>query len=305
MSFWCRECKMKCRFKQILLSADSAESVQKINPGVVCHTLYAKSGFSLVETVTALIILALISSSVLVVIDRCMTSASDLSLRMQAFEVARENMETLLSEGSVEEMVEYGSSNRYPAITWQTTVEAFYEPVTQLVWARGVCTAEYTDASGQTQSVELARWITDITKEQMLEFLKQQREEDALVAERVIGTVEEAAEYAEVDVETFKQWVDNGLVATEDGSFPKDNIDIFKQSDGNPSPEAKSEQVESVEDIVQKAKQEIAEAEPDKEESPAEDDWRNEIDPVTGLTYKELLEMDFWEIWNLLDTLGY
>lgn len=295
---------MKCRFKQILLSAESAERVKKVNSDAVCYTMYAKSGFSLVEAVTALIILALISSSVLVVIDRCMTSASDLSLRMQAFEVARENMEALLSEGSVEEMVEYGSSGRYPAITWRTTVEAFYEPVTQLVWARGVCAAEYTDASGQARSVELTRWITDITKEQMLEFLRQQRQEDALVAEHIIGTVEEAAEYADVDVETFKQWMDNGLVATEDGSFPKDNIDIFKESDGNPSPEAKSEQVESVEDVVQKAKQEIAEAEPDKKKS-SEEDWRNEIDTVTGLTYGELEKMDFWEIWNLLDKLGY
>ena len=84
--------------------------------------------FSLVEAVTALIILALISSSVLVVINRCMASAADSALRMQAFEVARDNMETLLSKDSVNEMVEYGSSDKHPEIKWQTTVEMFYEP---------------------------------------------------------------------------------------------------------------------------------------------------------------------------------
>ncbi|MFA5252310.1 MAG: type II secretion system protein, partial [Phycisphaerae bacterium] len=87
---------MKCRSKQILLPA-----------------------FSLVEVMTALIILALISSSVLVVINRCMASAADSSLRMQAFEVARDNMETLLSRDEVEETVEYGSSDKYPEIKWQ------------------------------------------------------------------------------------------------------------------------------------------------------------------------------------------
>lgn len=276
---------MKCHSKKILLHGNDVELLE--------DTLCAKPGFSLVEAVTALIILALISSSVLVVIDRCMTSTADLSLRMQAFEVARENMEALLSEDSVEEAIEYGSSDKYPAITWQTTVEAFYEPVTQLVWAKGVCTAEYTDASGQKQSVELTHWLTNVTKQQMLAFLRQRREEEALLAESVIGTVEEAAEYAGVDVETFKQWVDNGLVATEDGSFPKDNIDIFKQSDGNPPPEEKSKQVESLDDIIKPPDNETG-----KPSLP--EDWLDEIDPATGLPYRDLLPLTVPEVWELL-----
>ncbi|MDD5064763.1 MAG: type II secretion system protein [Phycisphaerae bacterium] len=144
---------MKCRSKQILLPA-----------------------FSLVEVVTALIILALISSSVLVVINRCMASAADSSLRMQAFEVARDNMETLLSKDAVEETVEYGSSDKYPEIKWQTAVEMFYEPAVmgqEQLWVRGICSAEYTDVEGEAQTIELTHWLTSLTKEQLLEMLKQ------------------------------------------------------------------------------------------------------------------------------------
>ena len=54
------------------------------------------SGFSLVEITTSLIILALVCSSVLAVINRCLRSTADITSRMQAFEVTRENMENLL-----------------------------------------------------------------------------------------------------------------------------------------------------------------------------------------------------------------
>lgn len=132
--------------------------------------------FSLVEVTTALIILALISSSALVVINRCMASAADSSLRMQAFEVARDNMETLLSKNEVEETVEYGTSDKYPEIKWQTTVEMFSEPAVmgqEKLWVRGICSAEYTDTAGEAQTIEMTHWLTSLTKEQLLEMLKQ------------------------------------------------------------------------------------------------------------------------------------
>ncbi|GAI98044.1 unnamed protein product [marine sediment metagenome] len=116
------------------------------------------------EALTALIILALVSSSVLVVINRCMASAADSALRMQAFEIARDNMETLLSKDSAEEMVEYGSSDKYPAIQWQTAVETFYEPMTERMWVRAVCSAEYADIAGDVQTIELTHWLTALTK---------------------------------------------------------------------------------------------------------------------------------------------
>jgi len=263
-------------------------------------------GFSLVEAVTALMILAFISASVLVVINRCMASAADSALRMQAFEVARENMEKLLTSNSVKETTEFGTSDKYPEIKWQTVVGSFYEPVTQRVWARGVCSADYTDSAGETQTIELTHWLTDVTKQQLLELLKRQREEEeqvaAMVAAMTIDTIEEAAEYAGVDVQTVEQWVDNGMLTTEDGSFVKDNIDIFKESGGNPTPETKSQQVESVQQLAEQARQETVETKPTEPETSI-DDWQDQIEPITGLTYGQLEQMEFWEIWELLTKL--
>ena len=104
-----------------------------------------KNAFTLVEVTAALVILALISGSVLVVIDRCLSSTADLTSRMQAFEVARENMENLLSQDSVKEKVDYGTSDKYPNIDWETNVGTFSEPLTSEMWVRAVCSAQYTD----------------------------------------------------------------------------------------------------------------------------------------------------------------
>jgi len=141
-----------------------------------CRILRGKPAFSLLEVIAALVILALVSSSVLVVINRCMSSSADSALCMQAFEVARENMEKLLASDSVSEIAEYGTSDKYPQIQWQRVVEAFYEPVTSRMWVQATCSAEYADTAGQQQTVELTHWLTDLTKEQLLEIIKQEKE---------------------------------------------------------------------------------------------------------------------------------
>lgn len=206
---------------------------KKLN--TIHYTLKAKKAFSLVEAIVALIILALVCSSVLSVCNRCTVSATDLTLRMQAFEVARENMETLLSGDSVSEMVEYGNSDKYPEIQWQTVVETFYEPITARMWIRGTCSAEYTDTEGSVQTVELTHWLTDLTKQQLLQILE----------ENFAKTLEEAAEYAGVDVETIQQWVDNGMPETEQGYFVKDQLDLYKRTDGVPTIEDQRQQPEA------------------------------------------------------------
>jgi prepilin-type N-terminal cleavage/methylation domain-containing protein len=142
-----------------------------------------KKAFSLIEVLTALAILALVSSSVLVVINRCMASAADSALRMQAFEVARDNMETLLSRDSVKEMVEYGSSDKYPEIQWQTTVETFYEPVTERMWVRAICSAEYTDMTGDVQTIGLTHWLANLTKKQLLQIIEERKKQKERLAE--------------------------------------------------------------------------------------------------------------------------
>jgi type II secretory pathway pseudopilin PulG len=269
-----------------------------------------EKSFSLVETVTALVILAIVCSGVVVVISRCIASAADSQIRMQAFEVARENMEKLLASNLLKETVEYGNSDKYPDIKWQTVVETFYEPITARMWVRGICSAEYTDTEGKTQTVELTHWLTNVTKEQLLQIMankeKEKQKEQELLGGQIIGTMEAAAKYAGVDVATIQKWVENGMVTMEDGSFVKKNLDIFKGSEGNPTTESKNQQIKSEPELIEVAKEQAKEQgksaeteEPTEAETPAEDDWLNQIEPTTGLTYGEIEKMSFQEVWDL------
>jgi prepilin-type N-terminal cleavage/methylation domain-containing protein len=260
---------------------------------IVCRR--KDKAFTLLEVTVALAILALISSSVLVVINRCVASSANSTLRMRAFEVTRENMEKLLASDSVRENIDYGYSLRYPDIAWQTVVETFYEPITARMWIRGVCSAEYKDAEGQQESVELTHWLTDLSKEQLLQMVNK---EDAEQWEsQLIETLEEAAEYAGVEVETIEKWIDDGMLTAEDGSFVRHNLDIFKLNDGNPSEEDKKLQIQSQLDLQYlSTKQNM----PEGENAGEVQDWQNEIDPKTGLTYGEMENMEFSEIWEIL-----
>ena len=240
----------------------------------------------------AVMILGLICSSVVVVIDRCVDSARESALRMRAFEVARDNMEKLLASASVKESIEYGQSEKYPEIGWQTVVETFYEPITARMWIRGVCSAQYTDSNEQEQTIELRHWLTDLTKEQLLQIEQSDEEELEELAAELIETLEDAADYAGVDVETIEQWLQNGLLTTEDGSFIKDNLNLYMNTNGNPSEEEKSQQAKSLADLKNKRSQ--------SEDGSAGEAWKDEIDPKTGLTYGELEQMDFSEVWELM-----
>ena len=248
-----------------------------------------KKAFSLVEVITALTILAIIASSVMVVINRCVASAADSAMRMHAFEVARENMEKLLASSSLQESVEYGDSDKYPGIGWQTVVETFYEPLTARMWIRGVCSAEYMDTTGQEQKVELIHWLTDLTKAQLLQIMMRDQEE--LLAGQIIETIEEAAQYAGVDIETIEQWIENGLLTTEDGFFIKNNLDLFLRSNGNPSEEDKQQQIQSEDELMTK---------PGVGGPAGEQAWKDLVDPETGFTYGELEEMDFSEVLEIM-----
>lgn len=269
---------MKCLFRKNLLSA-----------------------FSLIETVTALIILAIISSNVFVVINRCMSSVADSALRMQAFEVSRKNMETLLVKDSVTEMVEYGNSDKYPEIQWQTTVETFYEPITERMWIQALCSAEYTDTAGELQTVELTHWLTDLTKEQLIKIIEQLQKD--LTDEQIIETKEEAAYYADVDVETIELWEENGMLTTEDGYYIKSELDLYKQTNGKPTAEDRNRLARESADLEEakdgqdeKDKQD----EPDKPDELDKPDKPDNQDYVCGYTVEELRQMDSSQVWEIL-----
>jgi len=224
-----------------------------------------------------------------------MASAADSVLRMQAFEVARKNMEELLTSDSVAESVEYGDSDRYPDIQWQTTVEAFYEPLTARMWIQAICSTEYTDSAGEVQTVELTHWLTDLTKAQLLQILAQRQEEQEQLTGQAIETLEEAAEYAGVDEQTIQQWVDDGMLKTEDGRYVMNQLDLYKDSGGKPTIEDRMRlDPDKIVPVDKKPKQ-GERPEPDKQRQP--DDA---VKTICGYTMEELNQMSFEQIWQIL-----
>jgi hypothetical protein len=114
-------------------------------------------------------------------------------------------------------------------------------------------------------------------------------DEEGQLAEQLIATIEEAAEYAGVDVETIEDWLKNGLLKTGNGSFVRMNLDIYQTSNGQPSAEDKQLQVQSEAELIRKM-----------EEQSGSGGGQDDIDPKTGLTYDELNNMDISEIWELM-----
>lgn len=132
-------------------------------------------GFTIVEVAAALLLLSLMLGSVMVLMNRYVEAVMDMRLEEEAFELARSNMEMLLSETKLSQSSDYGTSETNPAIDWETVVEPFYEPVTSNMWIRAVCKAGYTDTAGEYQEIELEHWITSLTRDQIKQVVAQQK----------------------------------------------------------------------------------------------------------------------------------
>lgn len=142
-----------------------------------CSKPTIRNGFTLLEVVTALLILGTICATALTAMNRAIAVAIDLRKRTQAFEVARENMENLLCLVSVSEVSDFGVDPLHPDIEWETTVESFTEPATNKMWIQAVCTASYPDSAGEIQKVTLTHWLTGLSDKQAQMILGQQKRE--------------------------------------------------------------------------------------------------------------------------------
>jgi len=246
-------------------------------------------GFTIAEAIAATTILAIITSGVWVVVDRCLIATTNMKIKMQAFEVARENLEIILSRPSVKESIETGNSERYPGIQWENIIETFYEPINSQMWLRAICTAKYFDTDGEEQTIELKHWLTGLSKDQLLQILMRDEDSQEDISSMLIETIEDAAEYAGVSTDTIEDWLKNGMKTTDDGFFVTSNLDLFKSSGGHPSNEdIKNYQIASPEDLsrikMQENKKEMLDV----------------ADPATGLTYGQMEQMDIQELWQIL-----
>jgi hypothetical protein len=161
------------------------------------------------------------------------------------------------------------------------------------MWVRAVCSTQYDDADGEEQTIRLEHWLTNISKEQLLEIMQRDKKNKEGLAGLVFETIEEAASYAGVDVETIEQWIDKGLVPLDDGTIPKQNLDIFVDNGGNPPAEQIQSQIETQEELQQLQPDSTTGEEP----TTVDDSWLDEIDPLTGMTHREIEEDPerFWQ----------
>jgi prepilin-type N-terminal cleavage/methylation domain-containing protein len=139
------------------------------------HNKIRYRAFTMIEVSVALIILGMIAATVLVIINKAVDTVVVWQTKMQAFEIVRENMEQILAKKSVSDMFEYGTSETNPDITWETTVESFYEPITNKMWVRAVCSAEFPDSNDQPQKIELTQWLTGLSEKQIKQILEQKQ----------------------------------------------------------------------------------------------------------------------------------
>lgn len=168
--------------------------------------------FTLVEVSVSLIILSIISAATLVVINNYMDTAANAQLRLEALEAARENMEGLLALDSVSDMAETGAVESNPLIQYEITVEDFYEPITSRMWIRAVSSAWFTDTAGETQTVELTHWLTDVSKQQVIAIMNQKKK---------------LQEYAEALIDLQEQ----GYELTEEQQSILDQSDVQKSDE--------------------------------------------------------------------------
>jgi type II secretory pathway pseudopilin PulG len=174
-----------------------------------------RPAFTLVEVGAALVLLSIILSSVMVLMNRYVDSVIDLQLRQEAFELARGNMEQLLAESKLSDMAEFGDSEQNSEIEWQTLVEPFYEPVTDQMWIRAVCSAGFNDTKGEYQNIEMEHWITNLNAQQVKQILAQQQVEAEymdLLADGEASVIEETTlaylEKEGLDPEAYKRFIE-------------------------------------------------------------------------------------------------
>lgn len=278
-------------------------------------TATTAKAFTLLEVAASLIILALITSSALVVINRCMKATIDETVKVQAFEIAREKMEKLLAANAVEETLEQGTSEENPDIQWQTVVEPFYEPITSKMWIRAVCSATYTDTHNELQTIEFAHWITDLTKKQIIDILKQKQlqkqEQFAEIQEFLWDYIDTVPEDLLLELYNQMTGEENELEDIDDFEeiikYILDNLDALDSADENILIDLYNQATEiDITEADATEKQDPQETKvpddqkQDEPKKPKKPPKKPKDNLFFGYTEQELNNMSFEELWMLI-----
>lgn len=181
------------------------------------RTKSSNKAFTLVEVAVTIVVVALIAGTSMTILDNLVGAMLDIRMHTDAFEIARQNMETLLSLQNVQDKVEFGVSEIHPEIQWQTAIEPFYEPVTNAMWVRAVCSASYTDSKGKFQEIELEHWLTNLPADVVRQIIQQRKAEEEYL-DLLAGTASGQAE-AELQESTMAYLEEAGLDVDAYASF--------------------------------------------------------------------------------------
>jgi hypothetical protein len=80
----------------------------------------------------------------------------------------------------------------------------------------------------------------------MLNILNEQEQE---LAEYLIETLNDAAKYAGVDTKTINAWVGAGMPKTGTGKYIKAWLDLYRDTNGNPTPQQQQDIANSLPDF--------------------------------------------------------
>jgi len=176
---------------------------------------YSRGGFTLIEALTALVIVGFICGTVLVVINDSVDSIADQSSRLEAIEVARENMEAMTSQSVLQESVETGMSDIYPDIEWTKSVEVVEFPGGSRMWMKAVSSANFYNSANELEEVKFENWLAPLTEQQQKLVLKDRQSEQQYLSEL---EAEQAAEEEELMEDEQEQ------TEKQDGQQPDTNV---------------------------------------------------------------------------------
>jgi len=161
------------------------------------------------EVVMAVMIIGVIITSVIAVMNKSIAAAIDLRTHTQAFEIVRNNMETLLAENKLAEKIEFGISEENPDIQWETLIETFTEPITESMWLRAACSATYTDQDGEFQTVELKHWLSEVPPALQKKIKEQDKKELELMEQYAEKMGIDIGELSESEIGDLKEQIES------------------------------------------------------------------------------------------------
>ncbi|MGE4285836.1 MAG: prepilin-type N-terminal cleavage/methylation domain-containing protein [Phycisphaerae bacterium] len=179
-----------------------------------------RKAYTLVEAMAALLVMGIVVSGVVVTITNCLETMIDMRLENNAVDLARENMEYILSKNDAYEFYDSGVDEFNPDLNWEIGFEVATYPNTSDMWVRAFSTSGYYRTDGEYKTIEFESWIVRLSDEQ-----QQQYKEQATAEQQMLDDVADAVSEAQAEKDTAEEETDTGSVEPADNSELQELLD--------------------------------------------------------------------------------